>query len=79
MPLNIRVCNPRSALSYVVVSEGGSPLYALEVGRLSGLVCLRTTDRYGAPYYHPINDVADKLPTVVQDAVLNLFDGPVLS
>ena len=48
------------------------PLYTLEVGCKSGLVCLEY-ERDGYRHYHPVTHLCDQMPECVQAEILRLF------
>lgn len=74
------------SLVYIdVLDDDGETLYSLEVGRNSGLVCLKcdVDYRYGGVvadtyvYYDDVTRFCGEMPEMVQNAILALFDGTV--
>lgn len=72
------------SLVYIdVLDDDGEHLYSLEIGRRSGLVCLKcdVDYRYGGVvadtyvHYTPVTHLCGEMPEMVQNAILSLFDG----
>lgn len=81
--MKIRTYGGGSLVYIDVLDDDGEHLYSLEVGRNSGMVCIRTE----RDFYHngkkvetfvQFDDVTrfcGEMPEMVRDAILALFDG----
>lgn len=79
--MRLRIENyPGSCLAHLFAEEeDGSTLYVLEVGKISGTVCLRVSrPDPGYPqrtifWWEPITPFCDLLPESIQEVILSLF------